>query len=87
MLGPDLIDPRQLELIRHQAEIGDVAGVRDLPEVPTTNGNGKVTTPKAEIKLVETDVDPQKAERMKKREAALARKRAREAAAKEENEG
>jgi NADH-quinone oxidoreductase subunit B len=87
LLGPDLIDPRQLELIRHQVEIGDVAGVRDLPEVPNTNGNGKVATPTAEIKLVETDVDPQKAERMKKREAALARKRAREAAAKEGNEG
>jgi NADH-quinone oxidoreductase B subunit len=88
ILGPDIIDPRQMDIIRRQAELaaqGQPSGVRELPAVavkevtPADGGAAAKAAPSDE------EIDPKKAERLKKREAALARKRAREAA--KENEG
>lgn len=84
ILGPDIIDPRQMEIIRRQAELaalGQPYGVRELPAPP------EVAKPKAPAKAAPAaagesaeEMDPAKAERLRKREEALARKRAREAA-------
>jgi NADH-quinone oxidoreductase subunit B len=85
VLGPDIIDPRQMDLIRQQAESaaqGLPHGVRELPAVVTEIAAKPKAPAKAAAqapKAAEAD-DPAKAERMAKREAALARKRAREAA-------
>lgn len=75
ILGPDIIDPRQMNIIRQQAERaaqGLPHGIRELPPVikATPSGAGKAAG---------GDVDPAQAERLSKREAALARKRAKEA--------
>ncbi len=97
ILGPDIIDPRQMELIRQQAERtagGAGKGTRDLPaavskphavpavESVTANVNNEAGAPPA-VPAVEApkaepaaELDPEKAARMAKREAALARKRA-----------
>ena len=89
VLGPDIIDPRQMDTIRRQAEraaLGQPYGVRELPAVAQKEAvepkkvPAKAATPQASD---DGEVDAAKAERQKKREAALARKRAREAAAKE----
>ncbi len=94
ILGPDIIDPRQMDTIRKQAELaaqGLPSGVRDLPAVVTQLAEKEEAAPaKAAAQVVapaaEEAVDPAKAERLAKREAALARKRARqEAAAKDES--
>lgn len=84
ILGPDVIDPRQMEIIRRQAEraaLGQPFGVRELP-APL-----EIAKPKAAVKAAATagegaaeEIDPAKAERLRKREEALARKRAKEAA-------
>ncbi len=93
ILGPDIIDPRQMETIRKQAEqaaAGEPFGVRELPEhrfiddehklpapAAATNGGGEAAVAVAEE--VEVD-DAERAEmRRQKRMDALARKRAREA--------
>lgn len=91
ILGPDIVDPRQMDTIRRQAELaalGGPVGVRELPasvveeKAPAkAAAKGGAAAPKADAEM-----DPEKAERLKKREAALARKRAREAA-KSEQEG
>ncbi len=100
ILGPDIIDPRQMELIRQQAERAAGAagkGTRDLPPAVMNIGKSRavptvesvaaevnqeagvppavpaVEAPKAEPAA---ELDPEKAARMAKREAALARKRA-----------
>jgi hypothetical protein len=83
VLGPDVIDPRQMDLIRKQAELaaaGKPFGVRELPAVESVEKPAPVVEEKSAPAAEET-VDPAKAERMRKREEALARKRAREAAA------
>ncbi|MDK3160599.1 NADH-quinone oxidoreductase subunit B family protein [Kamptonema cortianum] len=88
ILGPDIIDPRQMELIRQQAERaarGEAFGVRELPAAAT----GAQQTPEAVTEAAapepaiaaaaasaDAEIDPEKAERLRKREAALARKRA-----------
>lgn len=87
ILGPDIIDPRQMEIIRQQAERaarGEAYGVRELPaavvEVVTKAVAGAKAVP-AVAALTAAEVaatDPEKAERLRKREEALARKRARE---------
>ncbi len=96
ILGPDVIDPRQMELIRQQAQRaarGETYGVRELPPaVVETVEKKKQLAAKAAAKAAPAvaaataaapaaaeEVDPVKAERMRKREEALARKRAREA--------
>jgi NADH-quinone oxidoreductase subunit B len=81
ILGPDVIDPRQMELIREQA----VRAAAGLPynERPVPQGGEQAlqrstrvpATPTAPNPAAPTD-DPAKAERLAKREAALARKRA-----------
>lgn len=80
ILGPDIIDPRQMDMIRQQAERaaqGQPAGLRELPE-PVLAEKPAATVAKTAPTAAETD-DPEKAARLAKREAALARKRAREA--------
>ncbi|NWF68735.1 MAG: NADH-quinone oxidoreductase subunit B [Chloroflexi bacterium] len=86
VLGPDIIDPRQRDLIRQQAEraaAGLPYAVRELPQIKPAAPK-KATTPKptAPAPAVATEaVDPAKAERLAKREAALAKKRAAEGGA------
>ncbi len=84
ILGPDIIDPRQMDLIRRQAELaaaGKPYGVRELPPVVKPVAAPKVVAPKpAAAPAVAAEAaaadDPEKAARLAKREAALARKRA-----------
>ncbi len=85
ILGPDIIDPRQMDLIRQQALLaaaGKPFGVRELAPRPV-----EVVKVPAKAKAAEAavstaaDDDPAKAERLRKREEALARKRGGEAAA------
>jgi len=88
ILGPDIIDPRQMDIIRHQAELaahGKSSGVRELPVIAVKEIAPAKAASSAKSPPSDENVDPVKAERLKKREAALARKRAREAA--KENEG
>jgi NADH-quinone oxidoreductase subunit B len=79
ILGPDIIDPRQMDIIRQQAELaaaGKPFGVREKPQPVAV-----VAKPKAVPKAADGDggeVDADKAARLAKREAALARKRAKE---------
>ncbi len=88
VLGPDIIDPRQMELIRRQAELaaqGQPFGMRELPPAAITD----VEKAKAKMKVkgsaapaiaasgASEDVDAALAEmRNRKRQEALARKRA-----------
>ncbi len=83
ILGPDIVDPRQMEIIRQQAQraaAGQPFGVRELPNI---GGEAKPVEAAAAAPAVEApkadavaDIDPEKAERLRKREEALARKRA-----------
>jgi NADH-quinone oxidoreductase subunit B len=95
ILGPDIIDPRQMDLIRRQAEMaaaGQPAGVRELPipvlaaarSAAKAEAQTQVKAAPAAAPAAAADVDPEKAERMRKREEALARKRARETSEKGE---
>ncbi len=89
ILGPDVIDPRQMELIRQQAQkaaAGQPFGGREMPAAVV----GSVTKAKAAAQAAKPAAapavaapadasaadDPEKAERLRKREEALARKRA-----------
>jgi hypothetical protein len=83
ILGPDIIDPRQMDLIRRQAELaaaGKPYGGRELPE-SVLKGNTPKLAPKAKpVAAIAPTAgaaadDPEKAARLAKREAALARKR------------
>ncbi|MBI5669759.1 MAG: NADH-quinone oxidoreductase subunit B [Chloroflexi bacterium] len=84
ILGPDVIDPRQMDLIRRQAELaaaGKPYGVRELPPTIKVTDTPKAIAKKAVAPAVAapaaaTTDDPEKAARLAKREAALARKRA-----------
>ena len=85
-----MIDPRQMELIRQQAERaarGESFGTRELPPavmevVEKAKAKAAAAKPAAEITAhVPTSeevaaTDPAKAERLRKREEALARKKA-----------
>jgi NADH-quinone oxidoreductase subunit B len=87
ILGPDIIDPRQMDLIRQQAELaalGKPYGVREIPEgalkkniVVAPKTKPAIAAPAGAPAVVEAD-DPEKAASLAKREAALARKRAEE---------
>lgn len=80
ILGPDIIDPRQMDLIRHQAQLaakGLPYGVREVPALKPAAPVVPKVAAKAQAAPA-TDDDPAKAERLKKREEALARKRAAE---------
>jgi NADH-quinone oxidoreductase subunit B len=81
ILGPDIIDPRQMDLIRRQAQqaaAGKPFGVRELP--PIKSAEAPKLAPKARGAEAAAD-DPAKAERQRKRDEALAKQRATEAAA------
>ena len=83
ILGPDVIDPRQMDIIRKQAELaalGQPFGVRELP-APTIKAKpqaAKTGAPTIAATAGDAGDDPAKAERLRKREEALARKRAKE---------
>ncbi len=83
VLGPDIIDPRQMDLIRRQAEMAALGqpngGVRELPAWPQKEAPKKVVA-KVETSEGEEAVDPAKAARIRKREEAMARLAARKAA-------
>jgi len=85
ILGPDIIDPRQMEIIRQQAELaaaGKPYGVREKPQpvaVPAAKAAPKAPAASS-APTADGEMDPEKAARLAKREAALARKRAKEAA-------
>ena len=94
VLGPDIIDPRQAELIRQQAALaaqGKTFGARELPAYisqraePVVEAADTAATPvlAAESADAGEPIDPEKAARLAKREAALARKRAAQAEGKE----
>ncbi len=90
VLGPDIIDPRQMHIIRQQAERaaqGLPAGVRELPAIPQPEKKKVPAKAGQGAAAADGEMDPAKAERLRKREAALARKRAREAAKKQQGEG
>jgi NADH-quinone oxidoreductase subunit B len=84
ILGPDIIDPRQMDLIRRQAELaaqGKPYAMREIPESALKREQAKLA-PKAKPQIAAAagapaaDDDPEKAARLAKREAALARKKA-----------
>jgi len=89
ILGPDVIDPRQMELIRQQAQkaaAGQPFGGREMPAavvdsvVKAKKAAAPAAKPAAPAVAAPADAsaadDPEKAERLRKREEALARKRA-----------
>lgn len=87
ILGADIIDPRQMELIRQQAQRA-AAGQPITRELPAAARGEKAAAavqaaePVAQVAASTTEaaaeIDPEKAARQAKREAALARKRAAE---------
>jgi NADH-quinone oxidoreductase subunit B len=84
ILGPDIIDPRQMELIREKASMaaaGLAFGEREVPEAVLLASGA----PKAAVAAVEAEAIPKKVEvvdeatqalRLERRMEALARKRA-----------
>lgn len=86
ILGPDIIDPRQMDTIRRQAELaaeGKPFGIRELPVVevkPKKIAAPAKAAPAGDGAATAAADDPAKAERLRKREEALARKRAKEQA-------
>lgn len=83
ILGPDIIDPRQMDMIRRQAAqaaLGQPIGVRELPERVETKAAVKKVAATADASEDGGDVDPEKAARIRKREEAMARLAARRAA-------
>jgi NADH-quinone oxidoreductase subunit B len=92
ILGPDIIDPRQMELIRRQAEAaaqGRDVTRRELPpaaievverakaaQLAAKAAPAAVAAPQVPTAAEVAADDPAKAERLRKREEALARKRA-----------
>lgn len=84
VLGPDIIDPRQMELIREQAQQAALEapfGARELPAWVNPAEVAQEDTAVVETQEgAEDGVDPAKAARMRKREEAMARLAARRAA-------
>src|SRR5690606_3483004 len=91
ILGPDIIDPRQMDIIRRQAELAAAGlpyGKREVPDLVLTAGAASTSAPRTAAEKAADKVasapaaaaadDPEKAARLAKREAALARKRARQ---------
>ncbi len=83
ILGPDIIDPRQMELIREKAAMAAAGlpyGVREVPEAVLLASGA----PKVAVKAVEATTGPKievldevtQAQRLARRMEALARKRA-----------
>lgn len=90
ILGPDIVDPRQMEIIRRQAELaaaGQSYGVRELPAHRFIDDAPKkvlVATQVAKLVAETTEISADDAQRLtivkQRREEAVARKRARDAA-------
>lgn len=88
ILGPDIIDPRQMDIIRRQAELaalGQPYGVRELPEVvksrPAAVAKTATKAAVAEKPSGDTGGDDSGGDsRQRKREEAMARLAARRAA-------
>lgn len=90
ILGPDIVDPRQMEIIRRQAELaasGQPYGVRQLPPhrfIDDAPKNVLVATQAATLVAEVTEISADDAQRLaivnQRREEAVARKRARDAA-------
>lgn len=84
VLGPDVIDPRQMDMIRRQAELaaqGKEFGVRELPpRIEAEKAAPKKVAAAAGDAEGGEDMDPEKARRIRKREEAMERLRARRAA-------
>ena len=84
VLGPDIIDPRQMELIREQAQQAALEAPFGARELPAWVNPAEVT--QEETAVAETQdgaedgIDPAKAARIRKREEAMARLAARRAA-------
>lgn len=87
VLGPDIIDPRQMELIRVQAQraaLGESYGVRELPPAAISvveNAKAKAAAARpalavAEAVEVSADDAERAAARLARRQEAVARKRA-----------
>jgi NADH-quinone oxidoreductase subunit B len=92
ILGPDIIDPRQMDTIRRQAELaalGQPHGIRELPAVAAAETRKAATTKSKAAAQTDGDaeMDPDTARRLKKREEAMARRQARLAARKQEQGG
>jgi NADH-quinone oxidoreductase subunit B len=86
ILGPDIIDPRQMDLIRRQAELGAQGkqfAVREIPVLTATKKMElkKVAATAAEGGALAGGADSElQAARLARRQEALARRRAHEAA-------
>jgi len=88
ILGPDVIDPRQMDLIRRQAQLaaeGKPFGKREIPralpkqtDAASTTTSAPVADKKDESGGPMSPEDAAKAARLAKRNAALARKHAQE---------
>lgn len=84
ILGPDIIDPRQMDLIRQQAQLaaqGLPYGVREVPvrtlePMRTIAAAAPTAAAGAGAAAASDGDDPRAAERLKRRQEALARKRA-----------
>lgn len=86
VLGPDIIDPRQMELIRQQAQraaVGESYGVRELPPaaisvIEDAKARAAAARPAAAVAEAETSVGDAElaAARLARRMEAVARKRA-----------
>lgn len=81
ILGPDIIDPRQMDMIRRQAELaalGQPVGVRALPEGPMYTPQPKLAPQiEEQVAAVVEEADAADAERYAElRKAALERHRA-----------
>ncbi len=87
ILGPDIVDPRQMDLIRQnaaRAAAGETYGIRELPAVAITAVENKVAKPKAAAvasDAVKKDQnaglsEEEVAARLERRMEAVARKRA-----------
>ena len=84
ILGPDIIDPRQMDLIRQQAQLaaqGLPYGVREVPvrtlePMRTIAAAAPTAAAGAGAAAASDGDDPRAVERLKRRQEALARKRA-----------
>jgi hypothetical protein len=86
ILGPDIIDPRQMDLIRRQAELGAQGKQFAVREVPVLTSTRKLELKKVAVTAADggaladgADGELQAA-RLARRQEALARRRAHEAA-------
>jgi NADH-quinone oxidoreductase subunit B len=86
VLGPDIIDPRQMEIIRQQAQraaAGESYGIRELPPaaisvIEDAKAKAAAARPAAVAEAVEVTADDAElaAARLARRQEAVARKRA-----------